>query len=185
VNTKFKILKTITTFIFSLIIISGAFSQEKKEQKSKMLDFVSKTGVIIKFEDYNLPKLKLNYGVAEAKIRKIISGNEKQFFLQISKKGQYNTKTASIAYEDILEIQKALTSLQDQSVNDLVTLSDYLENKFITDDGFQIGYLINKGKITWYVTLEKYGSGNTAFAKDLESLVETFKFGKEKIEGLK
>lgn len=179
-----NILKKVITISLTFIVISASFGQEKKEQKSKMLDFVSKTGVIIKFEDYDLPSLKLNYGVAETKIRKIISGNEEQFFLQISKKGQYDTKTASIAHEDILEIQKALASLQDQSLRDLDTLSDYLENKFITDDGVQIGYLINKGKITWYLTLEKYGSGNTAFAKNLESLIEVFKSGKEKIEEL-
>ncbi len=181
-------IKKITILLFSILVANGVHSQEQKEhkeQKSKMIDFVSKTGVIIKFEDYDLPSLKLNYGVAETKIRKIISGNEEQFFFQISKKGKYDTKTASIAYEDILEIQKALSSLQDQSVDDLVTLSDYLENKFISEDGFQIGYLVNKGKVSWYIKLEKYGSGNTAFAKDFESLIEVFKSGKEKIEKLK
>ena len=168
-----------------MLIIGVAFSQEKKEQKSKMLDFVSKTGVIIKFEDYNLLSIKTKLCTpVELKIRKIISGNDKRFFLQISKTGKYNTKTASIAYEDLLEIQKALETLKSQSELDLSSESDYLENKFITEDGFQIGYYVSKEKVSWYMQLENYGSGNTAFIKNYDALVNTFKLGKEKIEEL-
>ncbi len=174
------------TLLFCLsLMVSGVFSQEKKEEKSKMLDFVSKTGAILKFEDYNLPNIKLYYGIAESKIRKISNGNEERLFLQILKKGKYDTTTASIAYEDLLEIQKALTILKNQSEKDLITISDYLENKFITEDGFQVGYYVKKGKIVWYVKLEKYGSDNTAFVKDYEILLKAFEAGKEKIEALK
>lgn len=179
-------MKKVIVLVFCLsLAVNGVFSQEKREQKSKMLDFVSKTGAILKFEDYNLPDIKLYYGIAESKIRKISSGNEKRFFLQISKKGKYDTKTASVAYEDLLEIQKALTILKNQSEKDAMTTSDYLENKFITEDGFQTGYYVNKGKIVWYMKLEKYESDNTIFAKDYETLSEAFKSGKEKIEILK
>ncbi len=176
--------KTITILIILLTTL-GVFSQEQKEQKSKMLDFVSKTGVIIKFEDYNLSNIKSSYGIAESKIRRIISGNEAKYFLQISKSGKYDTKKASIAYEDILEVQKALINLKDQSEKDIATVSDYLENKFVTDDGFQIGYYVSKGKIIWYMKLEKYGSDNTVFVKDYDTLNEAFRLGKEKIEKLK
>lgn len=179
-------MKIIITLIFSLILINGVFSQEKKEQKSKMSDFVSKTGVIIKFEDYNLPNIKaMFYNVVESRIRKITSGNEEQFFFQISKKGKYDTKTTSIAYDDLLEVQKALIKLKSQSESDLNATSDYLENKFISDDGFRIGYYINKKKLTWTMRLEKHGSDNTVFIKDFVTLLEAFNLGKEKIEELK
>jgi len=67
-----KKLAVLYFFLFSSVL----FSQDAKteEQQSKMLDFVSQTGVILKFQDYELPKVKLNYGIAESKIRKIISG---------------------------------------------------------------------------------------------------------------
>ncbi|MBN4085035.1 hypothetical protein JYT89_01690 [Flavobacteriaceae bacterium AH-315-B10] len=180
-----KIMKKVITLIFSLLIISVVFSQELKDQQSKMLDFVSKTGVIIKFEDYNLPNVKASYGYAQSKIRKITSGKEAKYFLQISKSGKYDTQTASIAYEDLLEVQKALINLKEQSVKDLLTTSDYMENKFVTDDGFQIGYYVSKGKIAWYMKLEKYGSDNTVFARDYEILNDAFRLGKEKIELIK
>lgn len=178
-------MKNTITLIILLLMNYTSFGQEKKDTNSKMQDFVSKTGTILKFENYNLQDIKLSYGVAESKIRKIIAGNEAEYFLQISKSGKYDSKTASIAYEDIIEIQKALKTLIEQSLIDVNTTSDYLENKFVTDDGFQIGYYVSTGKIKWYVKLEKYGSDNTAFIKDYQTIEEVFQLGKEKIEKLK
>ncbi|WP_417859170.1 hypothetical protein [Xanthomarina gelatinilytica] len=174
------------TSIILFFLVLGVFSQEKKEEQSKMLDFVSQTGVILKFEDYELPKVKLSYGIAESKIRKITSGDRQQYFLQISKKGEYDTKVASIAYEDLLEIIKALSNLEKASQIDITNSdSDYLENKFITEDGFQIGYYISKGKLVWYMKLERYGSGTTIFLKDYDSVKLAFTEGESKIEALK
>ena len=75
--------------------------------------------------------------------------------------------------------------MKSQSELDLSSVSDYLENKFITEDGFQVGYYVSKGKVSWYMQLENYGSGNTAFIKNYDTLINTFKLGKEKIEELK
>ncbi|WP_299278373.1 hypothetical protein [uncultured Psychroserpens sp.] len=166
-------------------MIFNTYGQEQKKENSKIQEFASKKGTIIKFENYKLDNIRLTYGMAESEIRKIIVGDEAQYFLQISKKGKYDTKTASIAYEDIIEIQKALKNLSQQSEIDINTISDYLENKFVTEDGFQIGYYINKGKIRWYASLEKYGSDNTIFFKDFETVEIAFHLGKTKIEELK
>lgn len=173
-------MKHLITLLFSLFLISG-FCQEKKEGHSKMLDFVSKTGVIMKFENYNLSNIKSTYGLAKSKIRKVIIGDRIKYFFQISKAGKYDTKTASIAYEDLIEIQKALSSLKIQSEKDISNPSDYLENKFITEDGFEVGYYVSKDKIVWYVNL---GNDNTLFMKDYEAVNIVFKSGKEKIEKL-
>ena len=178
-------MKKIISVILILFIVNISYSQDKKDESSKMQEFVSKTGTILKFENYKLPNIKLNYGIAESKIRKIIAGNEVQYFLQISKANQYDTKIASIAHEDIIEIQKALLTLEDYSELDLNSVSDYLENKFITEDGFQIGYYVSKNKVKWYMQLEKYGNDNTIFPRGLETLKNVFQLGKEKIEELK
>lgn len=178
-------MKNTILLIFSILTVFGTCAQEIKEQQSKMQNFVSKTGVIIKFEDYKLSNIKSTYGFAESKIRKVIAGNEAKYFLQISKTGKYDTKTASIAYEDLIETQKALSRLKIQSETDISTSSDYLENKFITDDGFQVGYYISKEKIAWYMKLEKYGSDNTFFTKDYEAINSAFQAGKLKIEELR
>jgi uncharacterized protein with ParB-like and HNH nuclease domain len=103
------------------------------------------------------------------------------------KSGQYSTNTASIEYSDLLEVIKALKTLQSEEPKDVASNPDYLENKFITVDGFEVGYYVDKGKSTWYLKLEKYGNdNNTLFIKDGSSNIETaFNDAKTKIEELK
>ncbi|WP_209319930.1 hypothetical protein [Ancylomarina longa] len=147
--------------------------------------FASKTGVIVKYIDFSLPNLKVTYGAAETKIRKFISGKDVEYFYQISKEGKYDTKTASIAYEDLLEVIKAISSLKYESATDKALNPNYLENKFVTDDGFKLGYYVSKGKLAWYLVLTKYGSGNTIFINDVSEIEAAFNAAKQKIEELK
>ncbi|MCL1484538.1 MAG: hypothetical protein MH208_09330 [Marinobacter sp.] len=93
--------------------------------------------------------------------------------------------TASIEYSDLLEVIKALNSLKSEVESDIRSDPDYMENKFITEDGFQLGYYITKGKATWYLKLEKYGSDKTLFINDLEKIERNFLDAKNKIEELK
>jgi len=177
-----KKLLFVTGLLFFAIVV---FGQDVKEANTKMDAFASKTGVIIKFVDYALPNLSLNYGAAETKVRKLISGGDIGYFYQISYKGQYDTKTASIAYEDLLEVIKAIQTLKTESATDQSSNPDYLENKFVTDDGFQLGYYVSSGKLKWYLVLEKYGSGNTVFINDISTIETAFNGAKVKIETLK
>jgi len=139
--------------VYLIIILTtslNAFSQNKdteKTQISKMDKFTSKTGSIIKYIDYSLANIKGVYSVSETKVRKIISGESVGYFFQISKEGKYDTKNASIEYYDLLEVIKAIGKLKQESVEDIISEGNYLENKFVTDDGFQIGYYISNEKI--------------------------------------
>ena len=171
--------------IFISLSVCSQNKAEENKKSSKMEQFASQTGSIIKFLDYSLPNLKSMYGVAETKVRKIIAGESVAYFFQISKEGKYDTKKASIAYEDLLEVIKAISVLKTDSEIDILVVADYLENKFVTDDGFQIGYYVSDSKITWYIVLEKYGSGNTVFLKNLSEIEESFLNAKQKIDDLK
>lgn len=173
-------------FVTGLLLFATiTFGQDAKEANTKMDAFASKTGVIMKFVDYALPNLNLTYGAAETKVRKLMSGGEIGYFYQISYKGKYDTKTASIAYEDLIEVIKAIQTLKTESATDQSTNPDYLENKFVTDDGFQLGYYVSGGKLKWYLVLEKYGSGNTVFINDVSTIESAFNEAKTKIESLK
>lgn len=182
---KFKI--TILTF-FLVLIYSNLFAQEKKELdnvKTKMELFSSKTGTITKFADTKLPNLKTAYGIAETKIRKISSGAISAYFYQITKEGKYGSTTASIEYNDLIELIKALKALQPETDKDIALNPDYLENKFVTVDGFQIGYYVSSGKANWYVKLEEGGSDNTLFLNNGNLIETAFNEAKSKIEELK
>jgi len=184
-NTALKLVIVIT-LIFTIKISSA--QEAKKPQQSfetKMDRFTSKTGAFSKFIDTKLPALKISFGSAETRIRKLVTGSDAFYFYQIERPGQYATSTASIEYSDLLEVIKALSILKVDVEKDIATNPDYLENKFVTVDGFQVGYFLEKGKSTWYLKLEKYGTENTVFLKD-ELIIETaFVDAKAKIESLR
>jgi len=161
------------------------YSQQKDaDSQSKMDVFASATGSIIKYLDYNLESLGSSYGIAETRIRKINAKGESQVFLQITRETKYGEKKASIAYEDLLEIIKAMPKLKLDAQSDMATDADYVENKFVTDDGFQVGYYVSSGKVKWYLVLEKYGSNNTFFLNDVISAESLFNRAKIKMEEL-
>lgn len=182
--------KSIFFLLLSFALVLNIFAQDvKKEAKNvetKMDEFASKTGTITKFIDSRLPNLKLYLGeVAETRIRKLVSGNEVRFFYQIEKSGKYSSNTASIEYSDLLEVIKALTILKSDVELDIQSSPDYLENKFTTEDGFQLGYYIVEGKSKWYMRLERYGSDNTLFINDVQTIETALHGAKDKIEQLK
>jgi len=168
--------------------ISASAQEVKKENKNpetKMDAFASRTGSLLKFEDFKLPRLKGSYGeFVRTRIRKIIIGDEVQYFYQIGKEGQYQTSIASIEYSDLLEVIKALTFLKNTIDKDLARNPEYLENRFTTLDGFVIGYYISEGKSKWYLRLEKNGSDTSISTSDVSMLETAFIEAKNKIEKL-
>lgn len=167
----------------------ATYGQEVKKEaetvKTKMDVFASKTGSITKFVDAKLPNLRATYGSAETRIRKISNGTTSAFFYQIEKAGKYNNSTASIEYSDLTEVLKALKVLKTDVTNDISANPDYMENKFVTVDGFQVGYFVSGGKASWYIKLEKYGSENTLFIDNGDAIETAFTEAKNKIEELK
>jgi hypothetical protein len=159
--------------------------KEAETVKTKMDVFASKTGSITKFIDSKLPNLKATYGSAETRIRKVTNGTTSAFFYQIEKEGKYSNSTASIEYSDLTEVLKALKALKTEVANDISANPDYMENKFVTVDGFQVGYFISGGKASWYIKLEKYGSDNTLFIDNGDTIETAFTEAKNKIDELK
>ena len=172
---------------FGISAFPQAAKKEPESLKTKMDQFSSRTGIITKFTDVKLPTLKTKYSAAETRIRKVSSGTRSNtgFFYQIEKKGQYSNATASIEYTDLLEVIKAIQSLKTDVAADIPGNPDYLENKFVTVDGFEVGYFVSGGKATWYLKLEKYGSDNTLFIENADLMDTAFTDAKNKIDELK
>lgn len=180
-------MKRFILFICVMVSLS-AFAQDIKKEaekaETKMEAFASKTGVITKFKDYNLSPLKTTFTANDTRVRVFSSGGEKKYFYQIEKEGKYSTKTASIEYSDLLELLKALQSLKSEVELDKASQPDYLENKFVTEDGFRLGYYVSKNKVSWFIQLEKYGSDNTIFINDVSLIESSLNEAKSKIEEL-
>jgi hypothetical protein len=180
-----KIILISTLTILSIATYGQDVKKDAENVKTKMDVFASKTGSITKFVDTKLPNLKATYGSAQTRIRKITNGTTSAFFYQIEREGKYSSNTASIEYNDLTEILKALKVLKTDVANDVSANPDYMENKFVTVDGFQVGYFISGGKASWYIKLEKYGSDNTLFIDNGDTIETAFTEAKNKIDELK
>jgi len=158
-----------------------------KATETKIESFLSANKI-----QFNIPVYQRNYDWTIGQCKQPLDdipevGYSRLLSAHFIKSGQYSTNTASIEYSDLLEVIKALKTLQFEEPKDIASNPDYLENKFITVDGFEIGYFVDKGKSTWYLKLKKYGNdNNTLFIKDGSSNIETaFNDAKTKIEELK
>lgn len=184
-NSVCRIMLVQVFLALGIITVYAQDAKKENETKTKMEIFSSKTGVITKFIDFNLTKLPALYTTADTRIRVLKSGNNDLYFYQIEKEGKYNSTTASIEYSDLLEVIKALKTLKAEVDADVQSDPDYMENKFTTSDGFQIGYYVSNGKSTWYICLEKYGSDNTLFFKSVDDIEISMENAKNKINELK
>lgn len=181
--------KTLFTIFFGISVLTSLYAQDQKNNaevvKTKMEIFTSKTGTILKFSDIQLPSLVTKYESIETRIRTVTSSGVNSFFYQIIKKGKYGSSTASIEYSDLIEIIKAINILKEQVTIDIASNPDYLENKFISQDGFEVGYYIDNGASVWYIKLERYGSDNTVFIDDVNTIVGSMNAAKDKIDTIK
>ena len=154
---------------------------DTEKQQTKFEQLASKTGKISKFIDIKMPRLSY----LETSIRTVLGEQGNEYFYRIEKPetSTTNEKIAMIEYSDLVEINKALTELLSQVDADCELDPDYLENRFITDDGFRIGYYVDNGNANWFIRLERYGK-STVFIKK-EVLAENFPAAQKKIEELK
>ena len=180
----YTIMKRIFLLLMAVVPLF-AYSQDAKEA-TKFEVFSSKTGSIMKYIDTNMPALPLNWGSLQTSVRTVMSDQGVAYFYRIERAEMQSlpARTAMIEYSDLVEINKALGKLVASVSADLQSNPDYLENKFITEDGFQIGYYVSSGKANWYMKLEKYTS-STVFVKNSDVLISAFSGAQQKIEELK
>ena len=180
-----KLLLISTMAIMSITTYGQDVKKDAETIKTKMDVFASKTGSITKFVDTKLPNLWASFDQLKQELEKYQTVLHLLFFYQIIKEGKYSNGTASIEYSDLIEVLKALKALKAEVTNDISANPDYMENKFVTVDGFQVGYYVSGGKASWYIKLEKYGSDNTLFIANGETIETAFTEAKNKIDELK
>ena len=93
-----------------------------------------------------------------------------------------------IEYSDLVEVNKAFEKMFKEVDSDCALNPDYLENKYITEDGFEIGYYIKKGKPNWFIDSDIYSLAGfvevkkpyefSKGLKDAQNEIETMRNGK-------
>lgn len=179
-------MKRTILLLMAMLLPLLSFSQNDEAKKlTKFEEFSSRTGSIIKFVDVNLSNIpQYLAGSLETGIR-TIKGNEDTYFYRIEKPETSSSvsRIAMIEYSDLVEINKALTKLSSEVESDRAAKPDYLENKFRTVDGFEVGYYVSKGNVRWFLKLERYSS-STVFVKSQDVIIDAFKAAEAKIEEL-
>ena len=197
--------------IIALIMPMALFAQSEdnspiSSKQTTFESFTSTYGHIVKFKDYDLPDVtgKIGSGLlstkytVNAKVREVMVSDNTALFLLLTYRlgNDYPERTAYIAYEDVIEVNKALKELVKQSENDSTGDASYLENKFRTKDDFYLGYYIEKttpinmrGKVIeerrWFVCLDDRYNHSTAFFPDAEGLINLFETAIQKMEELR
>ena len=179
-----------------LLLVSITYSQNENKEKdekdkdapvTKMEKFSSKTGAIVKMVDFNLPRITIGFGsYLDTRIRKITTSSSSAYFYQIEKKEQYRNIITSVEYSDLIMLINALKGLTANIAGDQVIAGDYIETKYTTIDGFQIGYYISEGRtdVKWFIELDKYRHNTTVYMKEIKTFLLGLIEAKEKIEEL-
>jgi hypothetical protein len=157
--------------VLPMSMYSQDVDNQSSKEKTKMEQFISDTGMSIKLIDTVVDGLVGNYMFTSYKsencVREVVKGNESKYFYRIERKAKDGDGgCAFIEYEDLKEIINAIKSMRDDIKTDVLKEADYLENKFMTDDYFVVGYYVKKKKVTWFIRLEKYGSNKYLYFND-------------------
>lgn len=171
--------------IIAVAILPGtALAQNSGEKKlTKFEQLVSKTGHILKFVDAKMDAFPTKYTRLETGVRTILGEGKNSYFYRIEKPETSSSiaRIDMIEYSDLVEINKAVEKLMSEVQSDIDTKPDYLENKFITMDGFEVGYYVSGNDSQWFIKID----GKHVFCKNVESLATSFKGAQTKIEELK
>lgn len=183
-----KKLLIILSILLPTVTIAQTSTSGTDKKMTKFEEFTSKTGSIIKYVDYKMPVFSTGFFGAGTVcgIRVVIGSIKNEYFYRIEKPESNSSigYTAMIEYSDLINVNKALTKLNSEVQVDCVENPDYEENKFVTDDGFKIGYYISEGKANWFMYLERYGN-SAIFIQNAESVITNFTNAQKKIEELK
>ena len=180
-------MKKIILFL-ALIMPAVVLAQNEANAKlSKYEQFTSKTGKIYKYVDVKLPSIRVKYGDAlRTTVRTLLGEQNNTYFYIVDNPGESRSSSykAMIEYSDLVNINIALKRLISEVKGDREANPDYLENKFVGEDGFQIGYYVSEGDVLWFMLLCSY-SNSMVFIDDAESLAYDFNAAQIEIENLK
>jgi len=159
-------------------IISGYTQNAGEDDKNLETKHANKTLITagaVKIENFKLPSINLDGGgICEARLEKMTTDNGVSYFYQITNSLNFTGYIASIEYNDLMRIIRAIPILKSQSEKDVLNNPEYLENKYVTTDGFQFGYFIKDSKCKWFIRLESIGANNILLLKDVNATENAF-----------
>lgn len=152
-------------FFLLILVPCSVMAQDNDEESDSVRSntkygvmFLQK-GIFFKFEDFKTNKytyiVENDFLKIRASIRKFYGVSKNSYFLKL----RIGNTSVFIEYSDLLEINKAIKKLKSEIENDCLKKPEYIENKFITNDDFEIGYWVKKkfGNYTptWFFNFDR------------------------------
>lgn len=167
--------------IASFLFCSLCFAQEDpKSPPTNFDEFVAKQSGFIQIEDFPLTRMILELSYGETRIRKVSTDGQIKLYYQVQS-GPY---LGSVAYEDYPALMKAYAALQEQSLQEKKNTRDFYINKYVDRGGLEIGYQVERKKLTWFMKPHKLGP-RTLFLKDPATMEESLAQAGVKLEQIR
>lgn len=158
-----------------------AFAQDdQKSPPTNFDEFISKHGGFVQIEDFPLTRMILELSYGETRVRKVTAGGQTRLYYQVTS-GQYN---GSVAAEDFPALMDAYAKLKAQAQDEKKNTREYFENKWVDQGGLEIGYLVERKKLTWFMKPHRFGA-RTLFLKDPSTMESSLTEGMATIQKLK
>ncbi|MFV0227476.1 hypothetical protein OBK05_07245 [Empedobacter falsenii] len=132
------------------ILIKAQINSNNESYKSKIEQLESKNGVLVKKNKFPLTRIKTFTLVLTPTIEKYIINNESLYFYNLRK---ISADDINIEYNDLLEVQRNIKLLKIELNKDISNNLINIENKYITNDFFEVGYNVDeKLKSYWFIS---------------------------------
>lgn len=186
--------------VFMLLPLTAQNSTVVTTKKDKIL---SETETHIKFTDKDLPKFDMvGIFLPRTKVRKVETKNGTSYFYLVESQastadvsgnlmGKLSTKTGGkenvdwqwIEYSDVVAINTAITKFKTDVEQDIASGASYVEQTYVTSEGFHVGYRVSEGKASWFFKMSP--KDPEVFAKAVENIVDAFANAQKELDVLK
>lgn len=170
-------MRNLVFVVFILLVSEIGFGQNMSNYNK----YIAGAETFLKFTDYNLENL--NYSTS-AELRRVESKADIVYYLRINVINNSLSYTASFNEVEIHNIINAIQQFKQEIFSDKekVKTAQYIENKYITSDGYRIGYFVKKdGKSKWFIDVSNYSDYGTEFFNEVLPIETAFKQAVKKI----
>jgi hypothetical protein len=185
---------------FAALPLTAQHTHNVQTKKERML---SETQTHLKYADKDLPRFDMiGIFLPRTKVRKVDNKKETMYFYLIETQeatadiegklmGSLNKKIGGkekvdwqwIEASDVVAINAALAKFKVESEKDKTAGNSYVEQTYVTSEGFYVGYRVADSMVTWFI---KMGPEDPElFSRTGENFFEAFANAQKEIEALK
>lgn len=157
---------------------------DEQSYLTKLETLISAKGKLVRTVSHDLEATHSETNVLSTQVMVVDTGDSVDYFLLLAKEREDDEVVAAIAEADIKALSQAITSLKEASLVDVYLSADHVQNIFVTDDNFTIGYFVLDSTLTWFIALDEY-SDELEYFDDVSVIENLLTSAQEKIKEIK